>query len=69
MYVERILKDLAINYIQVQVGEIQLHSELKEEKKQDLSVRLQEIGLDLIDNCLNQLIEKTKKACVGFSKK
>ena len=35
--------------------------ELEEKKKKELGSRLQEIGLELIDNRMNQLIEKVKK--------
>jgi AraC family transcriptional regulator len=61
MYVENILKQLAIAYDKVQVGQIHLYEELQENQKQLLQVRLQEIGLELIDKRLNQLIEKAKQ--------
>jgi AraC-like DNA-binding protein len=60
MYVESILQVLAIDYQQVNVGEIHLCIELEEKKKKELETRLQEIGLGLIDSRQNQLIEKVK---------
>ncbi|WP_197901539.1 helix-turn-helix domain-containing protein [Rhodocytophaga rosea] len=60
LYVESILKQLSIPFQKVQVGEIHLHEDLLETQKQLLQQRLQAIGLELIDNRLNQLIEKAK---------
>ncbi|MDO1451279.1 AraC family transcriptional regulator [Rhodocytophaga aerolata] len=68
LYVERILKELAIAYDKVNVGEIHLSNELGEGKKQELGKHLQEIGLELIDNRLNQLIEKSKKLILELAR-
>jgi YesN/AraC family two-component response regulator len=68
MYVENILRALAIDYHQVNVGEIHLCSELEEKKKKELGTRLQEIGLELIDSRLNQLIEKVKKLLLALAR-
>ena len=68
LYVERILKEFAIAYGKVNVGEIHLSSELEECKKQELGKYLQEVGLELIDKRLNQLIEKTKKLILDVAR-
>jgi AraC-like DNA-binding protein len=68
LYVERILKELSIAYCKVNVGEIHLSNELEEYKKQALGKHLQEIGLELIDKRLNQLIEKTKKFILDLAR-
>ena len=68
LYVERILKELVIAYYQVNVGEIHLSNELEKGKKQALEKHLQEIGLELIDKRLNQLIEKTKKYILDIAR-
>ncbi len=68
LYVERILKECAVAYSQVNVGEIHLSNELEEGKKRALEKHLQEIGLELIDKRLNQLIEKTKKLILDLAR-
>ncbi len=68
MYVENILQALAIDYYQVNVGEIHLCMELAEKKKKELGASLQEIGLELIDSRLNQLIEKVKKFLLALAR-
>ncbi len=42
--------------------------ELEEKKKKELGTRLQEIGLELIDSRLNQLIEKVKKFLLALAR-
>ncbi len=59
--VEGILKELGIAYHNVSVGEAQLCREISPPQEQALSAKLQQIGLELIDNRRSGLIEKAKQ--------
>lgn len=59
--IESILQQLEIPFSNVYVGEVHLVNELEEEKRVLLQMRLEAIGLGLVDNRLNQLIEKAKQ--------
>lgn len=59
--VEGILKELGIGYHSVSVGEAQLCQEMPPAQAQALSAKLQQIGLELIDNRRSGLIEKAKQ--------
>ena len=59
--IESILEQLEIPFSHVYVGEVHLLNELEEEKRLLLQMRLEAIGLGLIDTRLNQIIEKTKQ--------
>ncbi len=58
---ENMLKQLEIPYHQILVGEVHLYNELDELKRIQLIEQLKAIGLELVSNRLNQLIEKTKQ--------
>jgi len=59
--IEEILHQLEIPFSHVYIGEVHLVKELDEEKRLLLQLRLEAIGLGLIDNRLNQLIGKAKQ--------
>jgi AraC family transcriptional regulator len=61
MAVENILNKAEIPFHKVVFGEIYLENELSEKQKETLSVDLQHIGFELIDNHMSGLIEKIKK--------
>jgi AraC-like DNA-binding protein len=60
LIIENILRQLEIPYHQILVGEIHLYNDLDDLKRIKLKAQLEAIGLDLISDRLNQLIEKTK---------
>lgn len=59
--IEGILQRLEISYRQISVGEVHLDEEPEKLKKDQLKSELEAIGLGLIDDRINQLIEKTKQ--------
>ena len=59
--VVHILRQLSIPYHAIQVGEIHLDHIPDEAKKIQLKEHLEAIGLEIIDNRQNQLIEKIKQ--------
>ena len=65
LVVEQILNNLGIPHHEVRIGEIHLCNSLDYEMKQRLSTELEAIGLEIIDNRLNQLIEKAKQLIIG----
>src|SRR2546421_7348008 len=58
--VEEILNTSGISFHHVSTGEIQLCNELSEEQRTELNSLFREIGLELIDNRMNAIIEKMK---------
>lgn len=64
LFVEQILIQLDIPYHKIKIGEIHLCNPLDEITKSNLSRELESIGLEIIDNRLNQLIEKAKQLII-----
>ncbi|HEX4851421.1 MAG TPA: AraC family transcriptional regulator [Puia sp.] len=64
MSVEEILKKISIPYQQVLVGEIHLCDKINENQRKELKEKLQDIGLELIDNRVGILIEKIKQLII-----
>jgi len=62
--VEGILKRLDISFSQVTTGEIHLYNHLEETQRLQLTQELSAIGLELIDNRANHLIEKIKQLVI-----
>jgi len=62
--VSYIMKELAIPYTTIKLGEVELSSTLNLQKKMALSIRLQESGFNLINNRKSQLIEQMKTLVV-----
>jgi AraC family transcriptional regulator len=58
--VEDILNEAAVPFNEVHFGEIHLPEELNREQKEILSATLKNEGFELIDNHMNELIEKIK---------
>lgn len=54
------LKKMGIQPLSIDLGEVQLESELSAEQKQMLSEKLQALGFDLIDDKKSRLIERLK---------
>ncbi len=62
--VENILKSSAIDYRNVNIGEVQLEQQLNEVQHRELQEKLKAIGLELIDNKLGATIEKIKQLVI-----
>lgn len=62
--VDQILKDLGIPYHEIRIGEIHLCTAPEEKTKNTLSKELEKIGLQIINERLNQLIEKAKQLII-----
>ena len=62
--VEQILKDAAISYSHVSLGEVHLNQEPDPEKKLLLNRELKAIGFELIEDHVSALIEKTKQLVI-----
>lgn len=58
--VENILTETGIAYTKVQLGEIHLPTAIEESQKEELTLRLNKIGFDLIDSRTSAIIEKVK---------
>lgn len=63
--VEEILRNLSIASEKVIPGEIHLEGEISNDKKEVLKDKLNEIGLELIDNRVSGLIEKIKQLVIA----
>ena len=62
--VSNILNGLDIPYNTIRLGEVELVSQLREEKKEALSNKLKQAGFSLINNRKGQLIEKMKNLVI-----
>ena len=60
MVVRQELENLEINFLQVRMGEVELHKPLTGTKKNQLADRLTRLGFELLDSQKQQLIEKIK---------
>ena len=67
--VRDILLDLSISFDQVSIGEIHLSESLTKEQNDLLSTNLNQIGLQLIDNRMNGLVEKIKQLVIMKARK
>lgn len=65
MAVENILKDLAIPFQKIGLGEIHLNKPLTIQQKKDLAQALEQIGFQLIDDRITSLIEKIKQLTIS----
>lgn len=63
--VGQILKELDLKHHQILIGEIHFCTALDTEIKMNLSKELEKIGLQIIDNRLTHLIERTKKFIIS----
>lgn len=62
--VETILDNLNLNYKGVILGEIELQDTLKDDERNRLSQKLQQIGFELIDDKKHQVIERIKSLII-----
>lgn len=60
MMVEQELKKIGINYVRVELGMVEFLEEITKSKKDELKKRLTQIGLEVMDNKRNILIEQIK---------
>lgn len=58
--VQTICVDLDIPALDIQLGEVWLKKELKDDKRRELKSRLEKVGFVLLDDAKKQLIEKIK---------
>lgn len=64
--VQQILSELYIPYNNVRLGEIDLSGQISDDKIKSLSLRLNSIGFELIDNKKSRLIERIKIIVIEF---
>ena len=62
--VEDVLRNSAIPFHQVIIGEIHLLEDISQEEKSLLGAQLSKIGLELIDNRMSGMIEKIKQLVI-----
>ncbi len=62
--VENVLRDTAIPFEKVDIGEIHLKEKISSEQNNLLSSKLGAIGLELIDNRMSGMIEKLKQLII-----
>lgn len=64
MVVGQILDDLGIDRQYIQLGEVQLIGELNDLQKQELRIKLRDVGFDLIDDRKSRMIEQIKQLVI-----
>ena len=60
MMVKEQLKNLGINYVVVDLGQVEILEDITEEQREQLSINLMKSGLELLENKKSILIEKIK---------
>lgn len=60
------LEKMGIQPLSIDLGEVQLESELSAEQKQTLNEKLQALGFDLIDDKKSRLIERIKTLIIAL---
>jgi AraC family transcriptional regulator len=63
--VEAILKEIHINPVNVELGEVTLNEEMSKEKKYIFSIELEKIGFELISDSNQKIIEKIKSILIS----
>ena len=63
--VEEILKDMAIPYTHVQLGEVETVSPLDDTRRAALAAKLNSMGFDIIDTKVGAIIEKIKQLIIA----
>ncbi len=66
MAVEKAMKDLGISYKHIQLGEVELSTELGPEIQHELLNKLNSLGFELIDNRKSRIIEQIKNIIVKW---
>ncbi|HEY1871418.1 MAG TPA: AraC family transcriptional regulator [Chitinophagaceae bacterium] len=64
--VEQLLTEININPLSVQLGVVILKEELSQKKLESFSVRLKQLGFELLDNARKQQIEKIKSIVIEY---
>ncbi|MCU0444448.1 MAG: helix-turn-helix domain-containing protein [Microscillaceae bacterium] len=67
MAVEQILKSQNIDYQSITLGEVEILKDLDKAQKSALSIQLQSIGFELIDDKKSQMIEKIKNLVIDLA--
>ena len=67
--VEEFLKEEAIPYNNISIGEVQLTGELSAAQKNHLIARLEKVGFELIDDRMTALVEKIKQLVIKKARK
>jgi len=60
MVVKSVFESMGINPFSVELGEVELKSDINENQKSELLKKLRAIGFDLIDNKKSKTIDKIK---------
>ena len=64
MAVKYELEKLGLHYTKVELGETEIMEDLSTEQRNNLSISLKNIGLELMDDKINILVEKVKTAII-----
>ena len=64
MAVKYELEKLGLHYTKVELGETEIMEDLSTEQRNNLSISLKDIGLELMDDKINILVEKVKTAII-----
>lgn len=64
MVVETVLELLEFRYTKIELGEVEIEGDLREEQREQLQTALRKFGFDLITNRRNVLVEKIRNAIV-----
>ncbi len=67
MAVERILSDVGMDYVYVELGEVLLQYPPSEEELNEFIKRIESIGFELLDNQKKMMIEKVKSLLTGLA--
>ena len=62
MAIETVLKEIGINYLSVELGEVLLQNNLSDELLHTFKKRIEAIGFELLDDQKKMMIEKTKSS-------
>jgi len=66
MVVKSVFENMGINPISVELGEVELKNDIKENQKQELLESLRGIGFDLIDDKKSKTIDKIKTRIIDL---
>ena len=64
--VKEVLKDLGLHYIMVDLGEVDIMEELTTEQRDQVRTKLQQSGLELLDDKRTIIIEKVKSIIIDM---
>lgn len=66
IFVREALEELEIPIVKVELGEIETKDEISDQEKKQLSSKIKEAGLELLENKQGVLIEKIRQAMIDY---